>query len=100
VERRRRVRARRLTGRQIAAVHGAHHDQRQVIAPEPGYLETVRRICQHCAVLVFDETIALGRAGGAAERYGVYPDLVYGKPPPDAARIAGRRDLLMWPLEQ
>ena len=54
-----------------------------VITPEPGYLETVRRICQHRgAVLVFDETISGFRValGGAAERYGVYPDLaIYGK---------------------
>ena len=71
-----------------------------VIAPEPGYLETVRRVCQQRgAVLVFDETISGFRValGGAAERYGVYPDLaIYGKAMAagwPCAAIAGRRDL-------
>jgi glutamate-1-semialdehyde 2,1-aminomutase len=71
-----------------------------VIVPEPGYLEAVRRICQHRgAVLVFDETISGFRValGGAAERYGVYPDLaVYGKAMAagwPCAAIVGRRDL-------
>ena len=47
--------------------------------PEPGYLEAVRDITRHYGVvLIFDEvktglTIA---AGGAAERYGVMPDMV------------------------
>jgi len=71
-----------------------------VIVPEPGYLETVRRICTHRGVvLVFDETISGFRValGGAAERYGVHPDLaVYGKAMAagwPCAAIAGRRDL-------
>src|SRR5580704_15387705 len=71
-----------------------------VIAPGPGYLETVRRVCQQRgAVLVFDETISGFRValGGAAERYGVYPDLaIYGKAMAagwPCAAIAGRRDL-------
>jgi glutamate-1-semialdehyde 2,1-aminomutase len=47
--------------------------------PEPGYLEAIRDITrQYGVVLIFDEvktglTIA---AGGAAERYGVMPDMV------------------------
>jgi glutamate-1-semialdehyde 2,1-aminomutase len=71
-----------------------------VIVPEPGYLETVRRICrQRGAVLIFDETISGFRValGGAAERYGVHPDLaVYGKAMAagwPCAAIAGTRDL-------
>jgi glutamate-1-semialdehyde 2,1-aminomutase len=71
-----------------------------VIIPEPGYLETVRRICsQRGIVLIFDETISGFRLalGGAAERYGVHPDLaVYGKAMAagwPCAALAGRRDL-------
>jgi glutamate-1-semialdehyde 2,1-aminomutase len=71
-----------------------------VIVPEPGYLEAVRRICtRHGAVLIFDETISGFRValGGAAERFGVQPDLaVYGKAMAagwPCAAIAGRRDL-------
>lgn len=71
-----------------------------VIAAEPGYLEAVRQICtQRGAVLIFDETISGFRValGGAAERFGVHPDLaVYGKAMAagwPCAAIAGRRDL-------
>ena len=71
-----------------------------VIAPEPGYLEAVRQSCgQRGAVLIFDETISGFRValGGAAERYGVHPDLaVYGKAMAagwPCAAIAGRGDL-------
>jgi glutamate-1-semialdehyde 2,1-aminomutase len=71
-----------------------------VIIPEPGYLEAVRRLCtEHGAVLIFDETISGFRValGGAAERFGVHPDLaVYGKAMAagwPCAAIAGRRDL-------
>jgi glutamate-1-semialdehyde 2,1-aminomutase len=71
-----------------------------VIVPAPGYLEAVRQICaQRGAVLIFDETISGFRValGGAAERYGVHPDLaVYGKAMAagwPCAAIAGRRDL-------
>jgi glutamate-1-semialdehyde 2,1-aminomutase len=53
------------------------------IAPLPGYLEGVREICSSRGiVLVFDEVITGFRLalGGAAERFGVVPDLaVYGK---------------------
>ncbi|HEY8107544.1 MAG TPA: aminotransferase class III-fold pyridoxal phosphate-dependent enzyme, partial [Gaiellaceae bacterium] len=54
-----------------------------VVPPEPGYLETLRRLCDVSgAVLIFDEVITgfrVGR-GGAQERYGVLPDLtVLGK---------------------
>jgi len=54
-----------------------------VVPPEPGYLETLRRLCDVSgALLVFDEVITGFRVarGGAQERYGVTPDLtVLGK---------------------
>lgn len=49
-----------------------------IVLPAPGYLQRVRDLCtKHGVVLIFDEvkcgvTIA---AGGAAERFGVQPDL-------------------------
>jgi glutamate-1-semialdehyde 2,1-aminomutase len=70
------------------------------IAPQAGYLEHVRAACQrHGIVLIFDETISGFRLalGGAAERFGVLPDLaVYGKAMAagwPCAALAGRRDL-------
>jgi glutamate-1-semialdehyde 2,1-aminomutase len=54
-----------------------------VVPPEPGYLETLRRLCDVSgALLIFDEVISGFRVarGGAQERYGVLPDLtVLGK---------------------
>jgi glutamate-1-semialdehyde 2,1-aminomutase len=51
--------------------------------PEPGFLESVRRLCTEADVpLVFDEVVTGFRLayGGAQEYYGVIPDLVaYGK---------------------
>ncbi len=71
-----------------------------VIEPAPGYLEAVRRLCsERGIVLIFDETISGFRLaiGGAAQRYGVDPDLaIYGKAMAagyPCAAIAGRRDL-------
>jgi glutamate-1-semialdehyde 2,1-aminomutase len=53
------------------------------ILPADGYLQHVRDVCsRRGTVLIFDETITGFRValGGAAERYGVTPDLaVYGK---------------------
>ena len=54
-----------------------------VVPPQPGYLDTLRMLCDACgALLVFDEVITgfrVGR-GGAQERFGVTPDLtVLGK---------------------
>ena len=49
-----------------------------VIAPEPGYLDALRRLtADHGALLVFDEVITGFRLarGGAQERFGVRPDL-------------------------
>lgn len=54
-----------------------------VVPPEPGFLETLREATEACgALLVFDEVITGFRLapGGAAERFGVVPDLVcFGK---------------------
>jgi glutamate-1-semialdehyde 2,1-aminomutase len=50
-----------------------------VVLPEPGYLEAVREITRrHGIVLIFDEvkTGLCIAAGGAAEKYGVLPDMV------------------------
>ncbi len=49
-----------------------------VVAPEPGYLEGLRRLCdENGALLIFDEVISGFRVafGGAQERYGVQADL-------------------------
>jgi len=54
-----------------------------VVPPAPGFLETLRTLCDAAgALLVFDEVITGFRVarGGAQERYGVTPDLtVLGK---------------------
>ncbi|MFI5564388.1 aspartate aminotransferase family protein [Amycolatopsis japonica] len=54
-----------------------------VAAPTPEFLSTLRNLCdRHGVVLIFDEVIAGFRIarGGAAEKYGVLPDLsVFGK---------------------
>jgi glutamate-1-semialdehyde 2,1-aminomutase len=54
-----------------------------VVPPEPGFLETLRRLCDASgALLVFDEVITGFRVarGGAQARFGVLPDLtVLGK---------------------
>lgn len=53
------------------------------ISPEPGFLETLRAVCdEHDVVLIFDEVVTGFRLawGGAQEYYGVQPDLAtYGK---------------------
>jgi glutamate-1-semialdehyde 2,1-aminomutase len=72
-----------------------------VVPPEPGFLETARRLCtQHGAVLIFDEVITGFRVGwgGAQERYGVIPDLttlgkIIGGGLPVGA-FGGRRELM------
>jgi len=49
------------------------------VPPQPGFLETLRRVCdQHGAVLIFDEVMTGFRVGprGAAGRYGIAPDLI------------------------
>jgi glutamate-1-semialdehyde 2,1-aminomutase len=49
-----------------------------VVAPRPGFLDGLRRLCdEHGALLVFDEVMTGFRVarGGAQERYGVRPDL-------------------------
>ncbi len=50
-----------------------------VVGPEPGFLESLRTLCDvHGALLVFDEVITGFRVGpgGAAGLFGVRPDLV------------------------
>jgi len=49
-----------------------------IVLPQPGYLERVKEACaQHGVVLIFDEVKsgATVAPGGAAERFGVQPDL-------------------------
>jgi glutamate-1-semialdehyde 2,1-aminomutase len=49
------------------------------VPPQPGFLETLRRVCdRHGAVLIFDEVMTGFRVGprGAAGRYGIAPDLI------------------------
>lgn len=54
-----------------------------VVPPKPGFLEGLRALCdEHGTVLIFDEVITGFRLafGGAAEYFGITPDLVtYGK---------------------
>jgi len=54
-----------------------------VIPPRPGFLQHIRKLCDHYGALFYlDETVTGFRlaAGGAAELYGVRPDLTsYGK---------------------
>lgn len=71
-----------------------------LIPPEPGFLEGVRRLTQeHGVVLLFDEVITQRLAvGGAAQRYGVEPDLtvvskVMGSGLPISA-LCGRAELM------
>ena len=71
------------------------------VPPAPGFLEGLRALCdRHGAVLIFDEVMCGFRTarGGAAERYGVRPDLVtlgkvIGGGMPVAA-FGGRADLM------
>jgi glutamate-1-semialdehyde 2,1-aminomutase len=71
------------------------------IAPDPAFLPALRRVAtEHGAVLIFDEVMTGFRVapGGAAERFGVTPDLVtlgkvIGGGLPVAA-YGGRRDLM------
>jgi len=72
-----------------------------LVAPAPGFLETLRDACtRHGAVLVFDEVMTGFRValGGAQARYGIRPDLttlgkVIGGGLPLAA-VGGRRDIM------
>ena len=71
------------------------------IPPEPGFLETLRKVCDESgAVLIFDEVMCGFRAGlqGAQGVYGVKPDLttlgkVIGGGMPVGA-FGGRRDIM------
>lgn len=71
------------------------------IPPEPGFLETLREVCdEYGSVLIFDEVMTGFRvaAGGAQAVYGVKPDMttlgkVIGGGMP-AAAFGGRRDIM------
>jgi len=72
-----------------------------VEAPAPDFLPALRALCdRHGVVLVFDEVIAGFRVarGGAAEKYGVRPDLsVFGKAIAGGftqSAVVGRADLV------
>jgi len=72
-----------------------------LVAPRPGFLEALRRLCTaHGAVLIFDEVMTGFRValGGAQAHYGVKPDLttlgkVIGGGMPVGA-FGGRRDIM------
>lgn len=72
-----------------------------VVPPEEGFLQGLRALCdQNGALLIFDEVITGFRVayGGAAERYGVTPDLAaYGKIVGGGMPLAaygGRREIM------
>ncbi len=72
-----------------------------VVLPVPGFLEGLRALCdEQGALLVFDEVICGFRLsyGGAAERFGITPDLVtYGKiigGGMPVGAFGGRRDIM------
>jgi glutamate-1-semialdehyde 2,1-aminomutase len=72
-----------------------------LVAPRPGFLESLRRLCtRHGAMLIFDEVMTGFRValGGAQALYGVTPDLttlgkVIGGGLPVGA-FGGRRDIM------
>ena len=71
------------------------------VLPEPGFLDTLRRLCSaHGALLIFDEVMTGFRVapGGAQQLYGITPDLstfgkIIGGGMPVGA-FGGRRDLM------
>ena len=72
-----------------------------LIAPRPGFLESIRELCtRHGALLIFDEVMTGFRVGlgGAQARYGIRPDIttlgkVIGGGLPVGA-FGGRRDIM------
>lgn len=80
-----------------------------IVAPAPGYLDDVQRLCQAAGtLLIIDETHTISAGpGGCTMVYGLQPDIVtlgkaigggipigaYGLSPALAARIAGNADL-------
>jgi glutamate-1-semialdehyde 2,1-aminomutase len=74
-----------------------------LVAPRPGFLESLRRLCtEHGSVLIFDEVMTGFRValGGAQQLYGIRPDLttlgkVIGGGLPVAA-FGGRRDIMQY----
>lgn len=86
-------------GDQIAAI--IVEPLQRIIAPESGFLEALRSLCdQYGSLLIFDEIVTGFRLayGGAQEKYGVIPDIctmgkIIGGGFPLAA-IGGRRDVM------
>ena len=70
-------------GQTAAVIVEAVGDNMGVVPPKKGFLEGLRKLCdEYGALLIFDEVITGFRLafGGAAEYFGVTPDLVtYGK---------------------
>jgi len=72
-----------------------------VLPPEPGFLESLRKVCtDHGALLIFDEVMTGFRLapGGAQQKYGIQPDLtvlgkILGGGLPCAA-YGGRQDIM------
>lgn len=99
-------RAMALHGREAACVvtEGVMSNM-GVIPPKPGYLNRMQELCrQHGALFYLDETVTGFRlaAGGAAELYGLSPDIVtYGKALGGGLPMAmiGGRDEIMAGLE-
>lgn len=86
-------------GDQVAAI--IVEPLQRIIPPAPGFLQTVRALCdRHGILLVFDEVVTGFRFayGGAQETYGVTPDIctlgkIIGGGFPLAA-VAGRKDVM------
>lgn len=86
-------------GSEVAAV--IMEPLQRIVAPEPGFLEGVRALCdRHGILLIFDEIVTGFRVayGGAQEKWGVIPDIctlgkIVGGGFPLAA-IAGRAEIM------
>ena len=68
-----------VAGKVAAVIVEPVHGNMGCVPPAPGFLQFLRDVCtEHGAVLIFDEVMTGFRVsrGGAAERYGVTPDLI------------------------
>lgn len=89
------------TGRIAAVLVDPTSSNTGSVAPEPGYLDGLRRLCDdNGALLIFDEVVSGLRLGlsGAAGRFGVTPDIAtYGKAIGSGfavSAVAGRGDVV------